>query len=146
MQTVSSLTEGRTKVISSNSLFTVPLFSLRSPSSARDKKKKNRRRYIDRQRKGVRVGKKNIGSSLFFFSHAPHLFLRAHRCFWKERTGHSSKPHCHTKPFTAEFVAVWEALKQLWHCSLYLRSLYLYVMVNYFARRAFCKISFSAIN
>ena len=74
MQTVSSLTEGRTKVISSNSLFTVPLFSLRSPSSARDKKK-NRRRYIDRQRKGVRVGKKNIGSSLFFF-----LTLRTCSC------------------------------------------------------------------
>ena len=75
MQTVSSLIEGRTKVISSNSLFTVPLFSLRSPSSARDKKIKNRRRYIDRQRKGVRVGKKNIDSSFFFFFSRSALVL-----------------------------------------------------------------------
>ena len=82
MQTVSSLTEGRTKVISSNSLFTVPLFSLRSPSSARDKKK-NRRRYIDRQRKGVRVGKKNIGSSLFFFFSRSALVLARSPMFLK---------------------------------------------------------------
>ena len=47
------------------SLFTDPLFSLQSPSNARDKKKtKNRGRYIDRQRKGLdRAG----GRSSFFF-------------------------------------------------------------------------------
>ena len=75
--------EGRTKVISSNSLFTVSLFSLRSPSSARDKKIKNRRRYIDRQRKGVRVGKKNIGSSFFFFFSRSALVLARSPMFLK---------------------------------------------------------------
>ena len=46
------------------SLFTDPLFSLQSPSNARDKKKtKNRGRYIDRQRKGV-----GLGEEVFSFS------------------------------------------------------------------------------
>ena len=39
-----------------SSLFTDSLFSLQSPSSARDKKK-NRGGFIERQRKGVVVGK-----------------------------------------------------------------------------------------
>ena len=52
------------------SLFTDPLFSLQSPSSAR-----NRGRFIDRLRKGVGMGEKRKieeNSSLFFF-----LALRA---------------------------------------------------------------------
>ena len=54
---------------STNSLFTDPLFSLQSPSSARDKKQPQGGEggggVIDRQHKGVGVGKKKIDIFLY---------------------------------------------------------------------------------
>ena len=58
-------------ISSPGSLFTDPLFSLQSPSSARDKKI-NRGGFIDRQRKGIGVGEEeNI-----FLSRAPRSLSR----------------------------------------------------------------------
>ena len=61
------------------SLFTDPLFSLRSLSSARDKFK-NRGGFIDRQRMGVGVGEEENRRSLFFF-----LALRVRQFFEKRK-------------------------------------------------------------
>ena len=61
------------------SLFTDPLFSLRSLSSARNRFK-NRGGFIDRQRKGVGVGEEENRRSLFFF-----LALRTRQFFEKQK-------------------------------------------------------------
>ena len=61
------------------SLFTDPLFSLRSLSSARNRFK-NRGGFIDRQRKGVGVGEEENRRSLFFF-----LALLARQFFEKRK-------------------------------------------------------------
>lgn len=103
------------------------------------KKIKNRRRYIDCQRKGVRVGKKNIDS---FFSHVLHLFLRAHRCFWKERTGHSSKPHCHTKPFWEKFMAVFVAVSEALKTTLTLLIILFEIIIFERDCKLFCVLRF----
>ena len=61
------------------SLFTDPLFSLRSLSSARDKFK-NRGGFSDRQRKRVEMGEEENRRSLFFF-----LALRARQFFERQK-------------------------------------------------------------
>ena len=78
------------------SLFTNPLFSLLSWSSARDKKQKPRGiKFIDRQRKGVGVGE-GENSSLFFLSRTPlslSLALIARSPMFPKRTERKLRQH-----------------------------------------------------
>ena len=70
------------------SLFTDPLFSLRSLSSARDKFK-NRGGFSDRQRKRVGMGEEENRRSLFFF-----LALRARQFFETQKRKTKKKNVC----------------------------------------------------